>query len=300
MQKSSFMRYYVPSWTAGVLLLGLTGCATVSVTPGNIQRPDPAMAYNAIEAEPVMPAKIAVADFDFAPSSVIENRSGFHHALDFFLRNSSAQQRQIAIGRKAATVLSDKTAQRLGKTGLQVTRIPAGSDVPLPADSLLVTGRLLEVNEGNLLTRVAFGFGLGESHLVSEVRVYRVVNREQAEVLAFTTHANSGKMPGIAASVGFGYFLIGPITIITRGRARGFKRPEDLRFPNRLPGRPDRRSGSALSFSICRAAALDFTAEGKASPFCRLSNATGRHVWTSSRVASRICEEHDLNEDALA
>jgi hypothetical protein len=215
MKQSSFICFYAASWTAGVLLLGLTGCATVSVTPGNIERPDPAVAYNAIEAEPVMPAQIAVADFDFVPSSVIENRSGFHRALDFFLGNSSAQQRQTAIGRKAATVLSDKTAQRLGKTGLQVTRIPSGSDVPLPADSLLVTGRLLEVNEGNCFTRVTFGFGLGESHLVSEVRVYRVVNREQAEVLAFTTHANSGKMPGIAASLAFGYFLIGPITIIT-------------------------------------------------------------------------------------
>jgi hypothetical protein len=85
----------------------------------------------------------------------------------------------------------------------------------LPTNSLLVTGRLLEVDEGNRFTRVAFGFGLGESHLASEVRVYRIVNREEAEVLAFTTHANSGMMPGVAASIGFGYFLIGPITIIT-------------------------------------------------------------------------------------
>jgi hypothetical protein len=214
MQLSSLIHRYAPTYTAAVLLLGLAGCATVAVTPGNIQRPDPAAAYNAIEAEPVIPAQIAVADFDFAPSSIIENRSPFHRAIDLFL-SSSPEQREIAIGRKAAASLSDKTAKRLGKTGLQVTRIPAGSDVPLPPDSLLVTGRLLEVNEGNRFTRVTFGFGLGESHLASEVRVYRVVKREQAEVLDFTTRANSGKMPGIAASIGFGYFLIGPITIIT-------------------------------------------------------------------------------------
>jgi Domain of unknown function (DUF4410) len=78
----------------------------------------------------------------------------------------------------------------------------------------LVTGRLIEVNEGNRLARVVLGLGLGESHLASEVHVFRVVNNEKAEVLEFTTHANSGKMPGIAVSIAFGEFLLGPITII--------------------------------------------------------------------------------------
>ena len=41
------------------------------------------------------------------------------------------------------------------------------------------------------------------------------MNGERAEVLAFTTHANSGKMPGVAASLGFGEMLLGPITLIT-------------------------------------------------------------------------------------
>ena len=62
---------------------------------------------------------------------------------------------------------------------------------------------------------VAVGLGAGESRLATEVHVYRVVNGEKAEVLAFTTHANSGKMPGIAASMGVGEFIVGPITAIT-------------------------------------------------------------------------------------
>ena len=45
--------------------------------------------------------------------------------------------------------------------------------------------------------------------------MFRVVNGEKAEVLAFTTHADSGKMPGLAASMGLGELVLGPITAIT-------------------------------------------------------------------------------------
>ena len=45
--------------------------------------------------------------------------------------------------------------------------------------------------------------------------MYRVTNGERAEVLRFTTRANSGKMPGVAASLGVGEMFIGPITLMT-------------------------------------------------------------------------------------
>ena len=38
---------------------------------------------------------------------------------------------------------------------------------------------------------------------------------ERAEVLAFTTHADSGKMPGVLPSMGVGELVLGPITLIT-------------------------------------------------------------------------------------
>lgn len=94
-------------------------------------------------------------------------------------------------------------------------RITRDSDVTRRGNYLLVTGRLIDVNEGNRFTRVAFGLGLGESRVATEVHVFRVVNDEKAEVLVFTTHADSGKMPGIAPSIGFGEFVLGPITLIS-------------------------------------------------------------------------------------
>ena len=192
----------------------LTGCAAVSVTPQSIRPPNPAVAANAIEAEPTPPAQIAVRDFVFDPSSVTENRSPLHRATDL-VRSSTAEERRIAIGRDAAAALSERTVKRLDKLGLRATRIASDNDMSLSGNFLLVTGRLVDVDEGNRFTRVALGLGAGESRLATEVHVYRVVNGQKAEVLAFTTRADSGKMPGIAASMGVGEMFIGPITAIT-------------------------------------------------------------------------------------
>jgi hypothetical protein len=45
--------------------------------------------------------------------------------------------------------------------------------------------------------------------------VFRVIHGERAEVLSFTTHADSGKMPGVLPSMGVGELVLGPINLIT-------------------------------------------------------------------------------------
>src|SRR6266481_1312153 len=197
-----------------VLSMLLTSCAAVSVTPEPIRPPNPSVAANAIEAEPTPPAQIVVRDFAFAPSSVTENRSPLHRATDI-VRSSSADERRTAIGRYAAADLSERTAKRLDKLGLRATRIASDNDVSLSGNFILVTGQLVDVDEGNRFTRVALGLGAGESRLATEVHVYRIVNGEKAEVLAFTTRADSGRMPGVVPSLGAGEFIIGPITAIS-------------------------------------------------------------------------------------
>ncbi len=196
------------------LLLALAGCATVSVTPQPIKQPEPAAAMDAIYAEPTPPAQIEVRDFDFVVTDVTENRSPLHRGIDLF-RRRSADERQDAIGREAGAALSHETARELDKAGLRAVRVSRDSDLSMQGNFLLVTGRLVQVDEGNRFTRVAVGLGAGESKLATEVHVYRVTNGERAEVLSFTTHANSGKMPGALASLGFGEMFIGPVTLLT-------------------------------------------------------------------------------------
>lgn len=214
MKLFSAIRTYSRSCLIGVCSLVLSGCASTFVTPENIRPPDPVNAYNAIEAEPAYPSEIVVRDFDFEPPSVTEDQSIYYRAIDLF-RKSSEEDRQTKIGRKVAATLSKEVAKRLLKTGLNVARIGSDNDMSMRGNFLLVTGHLVDADEGNQFMRVVFGFGIGETRLATEVHVFRVVNGEKAEVLVFTTHARSGEMPGMAASMGFGELLLGPITALT-------------------------------------------------------------------------------------
>src|SRR5216684_1286097 len=47
--------------------------------------------------------------------------------------------------------------------GLPAVRVPRDSDMPLYDNTLLVTGRLTQVDEGNRFTRIALGFGAVEA-----------------------------------------------------------------------------------------------------------------------------------------
>lgn len=197
-----------------VMPVALATCARLSISPQTTGQPDPVLAYQAIETERVVPDWIEVYDFDFSTSSVHESGSPLQRTLDL-LSQEPADARRKAIAADAAANLSVQTVKRLDQTGFSVIRIPPDDDVPMPGNNLVVTGRMINVDEGNSLSRVVVGLGVGESTLDTEVHVYRVSHGERAEILAFTTHADSGRMPGLAESMPLGVFLIGPITVLS-------------------------------------------------------------------------------------
>ena len=200
-----------------VLSTTFASCAQLSISPQSAQRPDPAVAARAIEAEPVPSTEIMVRDFEFSPSSVRENSSPLHRAINLF-RQSSNEERRLELGHAVVASLSEQMLRRLNKLGLESSRISRDSNISMPDNILLVTGHLIDANEGNRLTRIALGCGAGESSLDTEVHVFRVAYGERAEVLAFTTHADSGKMPGLVPSLGVGELFMGPITALSEAK----------------------------------------------------------------------------------
>jgi hypothetical protein len=115
-----------PIFVFVVMATMLSGCATVSVTPQPIRPPEPAAAMNAIEAEPTYPTRVEVRDFDFAVNAVTENRSPLHRGIDLF-RQSSADQRQDAIGRDVGEVISKETAKNWTKPAFMLRASPGTS-----------------------------------------------------------------------------------------------------------------------------------------------------------------------------
>ena len=236
---------------------------------------------NAIEAEPTYPSAVEVRDFDFVANAVTENRSPLNRGIDLF-RRSAADQRQDEIGREVAAVISKQTAKKLDKTGLNAVRIPRDSDISMEGNFLLVTGRLLDVDEGNRLTRVAIGLGAGESRLDTEVHVFRVVNGERAEVLAFTTHADAANAWSCRPRWAFGELLLGPIALITGVEVQFLSGQEIYLSPDRLPGKPNSDQIARYLYAVRCSRRIDSPGQGEASAFRQLASRLRRRHVTGS------------------
>ena len=103
-----------------------------------------------------------------------------------------------------------KTEEQLGEMGFKVVRGDATTKV-IDGD-LVIAGEFLNVDEGNRLRRMVIGFGAGASKLDTQVDVYRVADGTRQSLLQFTTHADSGKMPGAAVTMGAGAAVQGGAT----------------------------------------------------------------------------------------
>ncbi|HUY27784.1 MAG TPA: DUF4410 domain-containing protein [Candidatus Binataceae bacterium] len=178
------------------------GCAGATITPETSTRP-------ATKAAAARPTRIVVDNFVFAAAQVSEN-SGVGARVMNSLSSTPASQRQEVIGKQAADALAAETVEQLGKLGFKAVR--GNSSTTLGNGDLLIKGKFLNVDEGNRLRRLVIGFGAGASKLDTQVNVYRVTAGERQSLLQFRTHADSGKMPGAAVTMGAGAAAQGGVT----------------------------------------------------------------------------------------
>lgn len=141
------------------------------------------------------PGQIHVYDFALNPAEIHEN-SG---PLARLMRGSSAAEQtaeQMEIGREVADTLASELTSGLRALGLNAVR--AGRGMPATADTILITGAFLNIDEGNKARRTLIGFGLGQSSLDTKVSVLAPSGTEYRELTDFDVHTDSGSMPGAA------------------------------------------------------------------------------------------------------
>jgi len=164
----------------------LAGCASAQVTQQAEQQP---VDYN-------RPSQILVYPFAASPSEVTLNQSIVQRVYrDASGSDQNAEQLQIA--RNTAQAICDRVVSDLSANGYSAVCVKRGTFVQ-GSNVLLVDGALTNISEGNRLRRLVIGFGAGSSVLDSNVTMYQRVNGNLNQVLAFSTHADSGKMPGAA------------------------------------------------------------------------------------------------------
>lgn len=145
------------------------------------------------------PKQIVICNFAVTEAEAAENQRPIKKTPNE-AGSTPGDERHREIARQAANALAEELVQGLRDLGFAVERRPRGTRIG--RHQLLVDGEFLDVDEGNRLERLVIGFGVGASKVDTEVHVYYSGGRRN--LLDFRTHADSGKMPGAAATIGAG------------------------------------------------------------------------------------------------
>lgn len=75
------------------------------------------------------------------------------------------------------------------------------ADAPVPANGLLVQGKILRTRQGSRALRIGIGFGFGRSQLETSVRVFNLAASQTEPWLAFETTGGSNMEPGVIGAL---------------------------------------------------------------------------------------------------
>lgn len=154
------------------------------------------------------PERILVYDFAVSVEQVQENQGFFQETInDFQGVTSYSHEQQIADD--VQRVAAQEFVEGIQSLGLPAER--ASRKAPVPPGALAITGQFLNVDEGNKAQRLVIGFGKGQSEVDIRMQLYgygldRLNLREPkpTKLLVFSTHADSGSMPGALVTGGAG------------------------------------------------------------------------------------------------
>lgn len=180
--------------------IGLAGCAQTTVSPER----------ESFGPRLPKPGVILVYKFAVNANEVREDQSFLQQAFDG-AGTATPDERTAEIANEVAEAMADQLVDKIRELGLPAQH--ATRDSYVPSDALLITGRFVDIDEGNRTQRLVIGFGAGGSRVDTNVRIYARRNGSGYTTLAeFTVRADSGKMPGAAVTMGAGAAAQGTVT----------------------------------------------------------------------------------------
>jgi len=178
--------------TLAALLLAVSACSSARVQP--------AQTYSG-SALP-RPSVVLVSDFAVTPEDV-KLDSGVGSRLKSLFSSASTDDQQVETGRKVAAAVSKTLVKEIEKLGLPVIQGDAGSTTA--GNTLVVTGQLLSIDEGNRTRRNIIGLGAGSSSVKADTQLYyRSAGTGERLVASYEANSESGRKPGAAETLGVG------------------------------------------------------------------------------------------------
>jgi Domain of unknown function (DUF4410) len=190
-----------------LLALALAGCAAAKVTEESRNVP----------INNTRPNEIIIYPFAVDSAEVTLNQSIVQRAYRS-MSNQDTSLQEAKIAHETAHNICDEVAANLNKNGFQALCQERGTPVT-GSNVVVVDGEFTNINEGNRLRRLVIGFGAGASVLDSSVEIFQKTTDGTRQIMDFTTHADSGKMPGAAVTGGAGAAAGGSAAVIVGANA---------------------------------------------------------------------------------
>jgi hypothetical protein len=144
------------------------------------------------------PQAIVVSDFEFTQDVVLLDR-GFAAQLQRKMGNVSQPQLREQLAARVSQEIVRSMVAALNEAALPA-REGGEETVVLSESTLLVTGTVRSIDQGNRTRRNVIGFGAGKSEVAADVVVAHLSASGKKEVLTFAAQADSGRRPGAVAT----------------------------------------------------------------------------------------------------
>lgn len=140
------------------------------------------------------PSQIVVFPFATSTADVSLNSGlGARVYRDWSDSDTNAQQTDLA--HTTAQNICVQVASSLASQGWNAACQPRGTQIN-GMNVLVIDGAFTNIDEGNRLKRMVIGLGAGQSIVDTSVGFYQYSNGNSTQLVTFTTHADSGRMPG--------------------------------------------------------------------------------------------------------
>ena len=168
-----------------LVAIAVAGCAGANVTQETASTPMTASRPTQIYVYPFAVTADDVKLNSGIVASTYRNWSGADQTAD-----------QMKIAKETAHNVCVSVAATLSQKGFNAVCQERG--LPVTGNNVvIVDGEFTNISEGNRLRRMVIGLGAGASVLDTTVQLNQHNDGGSRQILEFTTHADSGKMPGV-------------------------------------------------------------------------------------------------------
>jgi hypothetical protein len=129
-------------------------------------------------------------------SESIQTSTGLYGKIKAGISDESPEITKQELSREVIGALNKELVEKI--TALGITAVHAEQNQQPVQNEIIITGKFLKIDEGNVVRRNLIGLGAGQSSLDSKVIVLRATPQGIKEILSFSAHADSGNMPGAA------------------------------------------------------------------------------------------------------